>query len=279
MTLISINQKQKNGLSLWWKQFVSMTRKEFIVLTRYKFSFIISFVQIFLIMFLFTAAALILTPPDKASYGLGLMYYSFILFMFVSTALWDIGNSLREEQYQGTLESLFMAPISYFSSLVSRIIVNLIWVASNVIFTFFTMSLVFGDLPIENISVGLLVLFLSMFICFGFSFGFAGLALRYKESMNTLTNFLQLAIMIFCAMFFPFSALPDIIVLISRLIPLSYCVDLFRSTMIGVQPELLPFEIEFALVLVFAIIIPILGILFFHRTVKTAKKDGNLAEY
>jgi ABC-2 type transport system permease protein len=230
-------------------------------------------------MFLFTAAALILTPPDKASYGLGLMYYSFILFMFVSTALWDIGNSLREEQYQGTLESLFMAPISYFSSLVSRIIVNLIWVASNVIVTFFTMSLVFGNLPIENISVGLFVLILSMFVCFGFSFGFAGLALRYKESMNTLTNFLQLAIMIFCAMFFPFSALPDIIVLVSRLIPLSYCVDLFRSTMIGVQPELLPFEIEFAIVLVFAIVLPIIGILFFHRTVKNAKKDGNLAEY
>ncbi len=48
---------------------------------------------------------------------------------------------------------------------------------------------------------------------------------------------------------------------------------------IGVQPELLPFEIEFAIVLVFAIVLPIIGILFFHRTVKNAKKDGNLAEY
>ena len=87
MTLVSLNQKQKQGFTLWWNQFWSMTRKEFTVLTRYKFSFIISFIQIFLIMFLFTTAALILTPPDKASYSVGLIYYSFVLFMFISTAL------------------------------------------------------------------------------------------------------------------------------------------------------------------------------------------------
>ncbi|MFX0087683.1 MAG: ABC transporter permease [Candidatus Hodarchaeota archaeon] len=279
MLLTSLNQKQKQGFTLWWNQFCSMTKKEFTVLTRYKFSFIISFIQIFLIMFLFTAAALILTPPDKASYGVGLMYYSFVLFMFISSALWDIGNSLREEQYQGTLESLFMAPISYFSSLLSRIIVNLIWIGSNVIVTFFTMSIVFGSLPVENVVLGIFVLVLSMLVCFGFSFGFAGLALRYKESMNTLTNFMQFALMVFCAMFFPFSALPDIIVIVSRLIPLSYCVDLFRSTMIGVQPELLPLEFELIIILFFAIALPIFGIIFFRRTVQTAKKDGNLAEY
>ena len=62
--------------------------------------------------------------------------------------------------------------------------------------------------------------------------------------MNTLTNFLQLFFMIFCAMFFPFSALPEILQIVSRIIQLSYCVDLFRSTMIGVTPELLPFEIK-----------------------------------
>jgi ABC-2 type transport system permease protein len=97
--------------------------------------------------------------------------------------------------------------------------------------------------------------------------------------MNTFTNFLQFFLMIVCAMFFPFSALPEIIQVISRLIPLSYCVDLFRTTMIGVSPELLPFEIEFGIVLISAIILPILGILFFRRTIEKAKREGNLAEY
>ncbi|NHJ02967.1 MAG: ABC transporter permease [Candidatus Heimdallarchaeota archaeon] len=264
---------------LWWKQFCSMTRKEFIILTRYKFQFFLSFIQVFLIMFLFTAAALILSPADKTSYGLGLMYYSFILFMFLSTALWDIGNSLREEQYQGTLESLFLSPISYISTLISRIITNLIWTSLNVIVTFFVMSFVFGELPIKNVTWGILILILGTIVCFGFSFGFAGLALRYKESMNTLTNFLQLIFMIVCAMFFPFSALPEVIQWISRLIPLSYCVDLFRTTMIGVTPELLPFEIEVIIVAVSAVLFPVIGVYYFRRTVQQAKKDGNLSEY
>lgn len=279
MAIISLNKEQVHGFQLWWNQFWSMTKKEFIVLTRYKFSFILSFFQVFFIMFIFTVAALVLTPPDKASYGVGIMFYSFILFMFLSTALWDIGNSLREEQYQGTLESLFMAPISYFSTLVSRIFANLVWTGLNVIVTFFFMSIVFGKLPLVNLGLGIVILLFSLLVCFGFAFGFAGLALKYKESMNTLTNFLQFLFMIVCAMFFPFSALPEFIQVISRLIPLSYCVDLFRTTMIGEVPELLPFELELGIVVISAILLPLLGILYFRRTVRAAKQDGNLAEY
>lgn len=279
MVLATQEINRLHGIKSWWSQFFSMTKKEFTVLTRYKFSFILSFIQVMVIMFIFTAAAMILTPPEMESYGVGLMFYSFILFMFFSTALWDIGNSLREEQYQGTLESLFMSPISYFSTLVSRILSNVLWTSLNVVVAFLFMSTVFGILPLENAFLGFVVLILSLFVCFGFSFGFAGLALRYKESMNTLTNFLQFFFMIFCAMFFPFSALPDIVLLISRVIPLSYCVDLFRSTLIGVSPELLPFELEFLLVTLFAIALPIFGISYFRKTVERAKIDGNLAEY
>ena len=279
MVLTIKEMNRIHGVKSWFNQLFAMTKKEFTILTRYKFSFILSFLQIMVIMFIFTAAAIVLTPPEMESYGVGIMFYSFILFIYLSTALWDIGNSLREEQYQGTLESLFMAPISYFSSLVSRIISNMLWTTLNVVVAFMFMSAVFGKLPYENILIGFVILIQTLFVCFGFSFGFAGLALRYKESMNTLTNFLQFFFMIFCAMFFPFSALPDFILIFSRLIPLSYCVDLFRSTLIGISPELLSFELEFLIVTFCAIILPILGILFFRKTVKQAKKEGTLAEY
>ncbi|MHA1443563.1 MAG: ABC transporter permease [Candidatus Hodarchaeales archaeon] len=279
MVLATHELNRLYGIKSWGSQFIAMTKKEFTVLTRYKFSFILSNLQVMVIMFIFTAAAIILTPPEMESYGVGLMFYSFILFIFFSTALWDIGNSLREEQHQGTLESLFMSPISYFSTLVSRILSNVLWTSFNVVVAFLFMSTVFGKLPFENAFLGFVVLILSLFVCFGFAFGFAGLALRYKESMNTLTNFLQFFFMIFCAMFFPFSALPEILLYISRLIPLSYCVDLFRSTLIGVSPELLPYELEFLVVTFFAIVLPILGIIFFRKTVERAKKEGNLAEY
>jgi len=279
MVLSLEEQSKLHGVKTWWYQFLAMTKKEFIVLTRYKFSFIMSFLQVMVIMFIFTFAAIILTPPDKKSYGVGLMFYSFVLFMFFSTSLWDIGNSLREEQYQGTLESLFIAPINYFSSLISRILSNVLWTILNILVSFIFIALVFGRLHVENLVIGMIILLLSLFVCFGFAFGFAGLALRYKESMNTLTNFLQFMVMIVCAMFFPFSALPKVIQWIARIIPLSYCVDLFRTTMIGISPELLPFEWEFIIIFLSAILLPILGVIFFQNTVKTAKKEGTIAEY
>ena len=80
MAIMTLDKAKTQGFRTWWNQFWAMTKKEFTVLTRYKFSFILSFAQTFLIMFLFSAAALILSPPDKKDYGLGIMYYSFVLF-------------------------------------------------------------------------------------------------------------------------------------------------------------------------------------------------------
>lgn len=274
-----ISNEKRIRMSQWLSQFWAMNKKEFTILTRYRLNFLLSFIQIMFIFFIFIMAALVLSPPDQRSFGTGIMFYSFMLFMFLSSALWDIGNSIRQEQWQGTLESLFMAPISYFATLVSRIFTNLVWTALNVIFAFYFVSLIFGTIPFENVSLGLIILVLSVFVCFGFSFSFAGLALWYKESMNLLINVLQFSFMILCAMFFPFSALPEPVLIISRLIPLSYCVDLFRTTMIGVSPELLPFELEFMVVLSSAILLPIFGVILFRYTVQKARKEGNLAEY
>lgn len=269
----------KSTKKQWLSQFIAMSKKEFIVLTRYRLNFILSFFQVMFIFFIFLMAAYVLSPPDKLSYSTGLMFYSFMLFMFLSTALWDIGNSLRQEQYQGTLESLFMAPISYFSTLASRILSNTIWTGLNVIFAFYFVSIVFGTVNAVNVLMGILILILSIFVCFGFSFGFAGMALKWKESMNLLTNGLQFFFLIVCAMFFPFSALPEPVLYVSRLIPLSYCTDLFRSTLLGVTPELLPWIDEFIIVAGSAIIFPILGLSFFKKSIRDAKNEGNLAEY
>ncbi len=54
-------------------------------------------------------------------------------------------------------------------------------------------------------------------------------------------------LMILCGMFFPFRALPEMVLWGSRVLPLSYAVDAFRSTLMGYPvgfPELAPIEVE-----------------------------------
>lgn len=89
--------------------------------------------------------------------------------------------------------------------------------------------------------------------------------------------------MIFCAAFFPFRALPSVVIhYISMWIPVSYGIDAFRSVLIGLPeryPELLPFQIEMVVVILFGILSPLLGHLFYRYSEKKARKEGTLSEY
>jgi ABC-type polysaccharide/polyol phosphate export permease len=84
-------------------------------------------------------------------------------------------------------------------------------------------------------------------------------------------------------MFFPFSALrnvsPAIVDYISALLPVSYCVDLFRSTLLGTPPELAPWNVEWVIVLAFGLLSPLLGYLVYERIERKARMEGSLGEY
>ena len=77
-----------------------------------------------------------------------------------------------------------------------------------------------------------------------------------------------------CANFFPFSALPPFILRISRLIPLAYAVDAFRSTMTSIPPgfpELAPFPNELVITTLFGLLMPPLGYLLYRRAENYAR--------
>jgi ABC-type multidrug transport system permease subunit len=113
-------------------------------------------------------------------------------------------------------------------------------------------------------------------------FAFAALTLVIKETASTLVNLLQFGFLILCAMFFPFSVLPPPLVTISRLIPISYAVDAFRSTLMGYPPglpELAPINTEIIIVTVFGVIMPVLGYYLYRVAENAARRHGSLAEY
>ena len=130
--------------------------------------------------------------------------------------------------------------------------------------------------------LGLYRLVMALAGIFGIGFAFAALTLRIKETVQTVANFLQFGLLVLCAIFFPFSALPPFILSISRLIPLAYAVDAFRSTMMGFQtgfPELAPFPIEVKTTTLFGLILPHLGYFPYRRAENYARKNGSLSTY
>ena len=265
---------------------LAMSRKELTIMLRYPVEFVASFGQIFLIVVVFTLAGLMFAPGGTAAAGetrySGVVVYGFILFLFVSDTLWSIGYNLRREQKQGTLEQLYLSPASKFASLVSRVAVTLVWVGLLSAAAAWLMSAMLGRLPFANLPLGVFILVMGLAGTFGAGFAFAAITLRVRETAQMLVNLLQFAFMVLCAPFFPFSALPAGLQAVSRLIPLSYVVDAFRSTLMGYPPgfpELAPMGVEVVIVAAFGLLMPLAGYWLYRREEDRARLAGTLSEY
>ncbi len=272
------------GFRATWSAFWAMVKKELIVLARYPVQFFTSFIQIFIIVAVFSLAGLMFS--EGASGGdpvtSGVIVYGFVLFIFLSDTLWSIGVNIRHEQVQGTLEQLYLSPASKFASLVSRVANLLIWTGLVSLVGVFGMGAILGDIPVENVGLGLLILAFALSGTFGIGFAFAALTLRIKETAQTLANLLQFVFLIVCATFYPYSALPDAIIYVAKGFPLSYAVDAFRSTMMGYPPgfpELAPIDVEIPIVVIFGILMPWIGHWLYRRAEDHARRTGSLAEF
>ncbi len=288
MIRYSTDSLNRTGVIQWLSTLIAMSRKELTIMTRYPVEFIASFGQVFLIIAVFTLASLMFTREgvrnagEASTFISGLVVYGFVLFLFLSDTLWTIGYNIRREQKQGTLEQLYLSPASKTASLISRVAVTLVWTGLLSLTSGWLMSAMIGKLPFENVPLGLFVLIMTLSGTFGVGFAFAALTLRVREAGQTLANLAQFTFMVLCAPFFPFQALPGWIQTVSRLIPLSYGVDLFRSTLMGYPagfPELAPVDIELIIVTAFGLLMPVLGLWLYRQEEDRARRNGSLSEY
>jgi len=288
---LGIQRSAISNLKSGWSTFWAMVRKELILIVRYPVNFVASFGQVFLIVAIFSLGgktfSVNLNNPGNGSQPStgnpsGVVIYGFILFMFLSDTLWTIGYNVRHEQVQGTLEQLYLSPASKFASLISRVANTLLWTGLLTLAASGLMVVMIGRLPIENPGLGLYLLVMSLAGTFGVGFAFAALTLRIRETAQTMANLLQFALLILCANFFPFSALPPFLRNFSRLIPLAYNVDAFRSTLMGYPPgfpELAPIQLEIVIVTLFGILMPILGYYLYRLAEDHARRSGSLSSF
>ena len=266
--------------------FVAMVRKEFIIMLRYPAEFVASFFQVFVIIIVLTLAGLMFAPggaeAEAGATTTGLVAYGFVLFMYLSDTLWAIGFNVRREQKQGTLEQLYLSPASKFASLAARVTLTLVWTGLLSLMAVLLMGLMLGRLPFHNGWLGFYLLIMVLSGTFGTGFAFAALTLRIKEAAQTAVNLLQFTFMVVCAPFFPFAALPPLVQVVARFIPLAYGVDAFRSTLMGYPPgfpELAPIEVEIVIVSLFGLLMPLVGVWLYQRAEERARRMGSLAAY
>lgn len=202
-------------------------------------------------------------------------YWGFIFLIVFSTSIWGIGQSIRTEQLQGTLEQLFLAPVSRVTIIFGRFTRTILTDLSIIIYTVILLQILSHQtVVVENPLLMLLVFAFLELAVLGFGMVFAALTFKLK-SFNVLANVAQFAVMGLCGVFFPLQILPQPVRYVSLAIPFTYFVDLLRFTAVGsTTGTLLNPVVEFPLALFLAVVLFFVGLWVFQSAEKTAQQRG-----
>jgi ABC-2 type transport system permease protein len=264
--------------------FLAMVRVQTIIVSRYPANLAAGLLVSFVGVLALALATQMFAPVGSvaAQTLTGTMFYGYLLYVFLSDSLWRIGFSVRQDQVQGTLESLYLTPARKFANLVSRALPQFALTATGAAVAMVAVNWIAGGLPVANVPLAMGVFVGSLVGTFGLGFCFAAYSLVAGDSAASTGNLIEFGLLVLCAMFFPFSVLPAPVRLLSRLIPLSYCVDAFRSVLMGFPrgfPELAPIEVELAIVVAYAVVMPVLGYALFRMVERRLRQNGKLGQY
>lgn len=260
-------------------QLGAMTKKEWIVFTRYPVRIIATLANpLFIILFVgFTIASF------SSSRGVSIaasMFISIIGFVYLTISSYT-AQAVVEDQQQGMIESLFLTPIPKFIDILAKMIVRYGFVSVTIFVYYAILRYLFGDIPLNNMGLGIVLVGSLIGESLFVSFAIAGLTLKYKDTAVRVGFVIPFLMLIFSGMFIPLSVLPTNARVIALLLPFTYTIDALRGVMVspGGFVTLLPIPLEVAFSIVLGVILPILGALYYLRVERSARYNGTLLEY
>jgi len=268
---------KETSFLIFWPSFRATLKQQFLLLTRYPVNLVANFLLVLVMVIVVTLVITIFVPQGMELQFRGITLYGFVIYIFLTHTIWSAGFSIQKEKVQGTLTSLYLSPVSRFSTLLARSLAALSWTAIASAVGLLLAQAFTGPLPFHRPWLALGILFLTISSFVGLSFAIAGFTLRFGETVELVANVLEFSLMGLCALFFPFSVLPAALQNVARAIPLSYSVDAFRTVSLGqAQPELLPLKAELIIVAVTGLLGPLVGYIIYLINEKSIRRQGTL---
>lgn len=201
-----------------------------------------------------------------------------ITYTYAAATIWGMANALRWEQYSGTLESLYLAPVSRFSILMGGTISQAVISTIQVIIQFAIFAILFGiwyPLPAFIPVVFIVVLMIVAFQ--GFAFMLAAVIMFFKDP-DVLNDFISTLINIVSPVSYPLNAVPLSLRIISLLIPLTYALIGIRLILMQLSELFTLEQITLALLLL-SVLFWLIGYSLFLFAERKTKKKGSLGGY
>ncbi|MGI8871599.1 MAG: ABC transporter permease [Candidatus Limnocylindria bacterium] len=208
----------------------------------------------------------------------GFLFLGWAAYMWISMILWGPGTALRTEQVRGSLEALFMTPVSRLVILFGPLVSQVAWavwmfaIVGTVLVVFFGVAIA----PLEALrALGVIVV--AVPALYGLGALFAAVVLRFGE-VHALVQGVRGVFTVFCGMSFPIVLLPGWAHAVALALPPTYLIGDLRSVLLG-SSALVGVLPDLAILLGLGAAISVLAVIAFHRTERYARRGGSLASY
>jgi len=201
-----------------------------------------------------------------------------ILNSYVLTALWGLGESMRREAYQGTLDYLLASPCNKALILIGKALSESISSTMFAITQMVVCVLFFGlEITVGAIMPIIFIIILLIMGLYGMALMLAALSLRYKQS-HDIAHGLDYVFYIFSGVRYPVQSLPFWGQLISKFLPLTYALFAFRS-IISMQLNVFWIYQQMLYLLIMDVVLIFLGFYLFNWMEKKTKKSGVISHF
>jgi len=207
--------------------------------------------------------------------------YTFIGYLFIgflNTACWAMGFSLRKEQWFGTLETIFVAPVPRWVYVAGMALHStchqglIMLIQAIVIATFFAIVL-----QMSGIFMALLIVLLMLLGLYGLGIIVAGLTIALKQWW-VVSEALSTLIVVVTPIAYPLAVLPLVLRRMSMFLPTTYGIIGVRHFLLG---EELVIGLPTIIIRLFLILIVWLtfGMIVFLIMDRYGRKKGSLSIY
>ena len=201
-----------------------------------------------------------------------------VLNSYVNTLLYGIGENIRKEAYQGTLDYVLVAPCNQVYVLIGKSLGESL---SSTIFAVSQLTLsalLFG----MNITLGVIfpvffTIILLILGLYGMALILTAFSLMYKQSYD-LSETIGYIFYIFAPVRYPIESLPNWAQILGKLIPLTYALIIVRSLML-LGSDLSTIYSDVILFLVIDVILLVMGFYLFNWMEKKTRKSGTISHY
>lgn len=179
----------------------------------------------------FLAISLLLGKGHWEAAQMAFILCGWIMTFYARTILFQVNDGVTEEARSGTLEQMYMSPVSSGFLLLGRVFAILLVATLMVSLSAVALSILVGiQLPLHW--EALPVIALTLVGVFGFSFLLGGAALVYK-SVHSLADLTQDLLLFVNGTFISIALLPDWLRTIGLVLPTTYGITVLRAVVLN----------------------------------------------